>query len=79
MTLISKGEAKAVIDNATVSILADRPDNPHREALQALLEEAAAWPKDIKWACYSGYILGRAVGIREERQRRKTKGATPGK
>ena len=69
-------EAEAALTHALTDICSNSPDNPNLEAMLVLTRHADAKPKDVRWAAYCGYMLGRAAGIREERWRRKTKGAT---
>lgn len=71
MTPFTAKEARAILAHAPFYLCTSSASNPSREAVSVLMNTVREFKRDPAWAAVYGYALGRAVGIREERQRRK--------
>ena len=74
MSPFTAEEARAILKHTPLHLCARCASNPNREAVGVLLDEIEAdvtFRHDPAWAAVYGVALGRAIGIREERQRRK--------
>lgn len=74
MKYFTTEEAKAVIAHGDVSLCAYWDKNPALEAAKVLHDTVCSdrYARESPfWAAVAGFILGRATGIREERQRRQ--------
>lgn len=67
-------EARAIIENGDVLLCCNVSDNPNLEATQVLIDRVRRDRYDPFFVAITGFILGRAIGKREERARRS--GAT---
>lgn len=71
MKYFTAEEARAVILNGDMSLCLAGDTNPAKEAMQELFDVSQRHPRSPWSAAVCGFLLGRATGIREERQRRK--------
>lgn len=67
-------EAKRIMAHAKIKLCAIEPNNPNLAVARVLANLAKKNSgRDTFWAVWSGFMLGRATGIREERARRRKK------
>lgn len=72
MKYFSTEESKKVVENADAMLFVLCDDNPNYEAMKLLSDRASEGNScDNYWIACIGFALGRATGIREERERRK--------
>ncbi len=71
MEYFSAQQARIIIYRSPVDLCINSATNPNREALSVLLDLTRERADSPLLAAVSGFILGRATGIREERSRRK--------
>lgn len=71
MKYFTAEEARAILDNNSVLLCMVWDSNPGKEAARVLSDEVQRRPTESWSAAVRGFLLGRATGIREERQRRK--------
>lgn len=74
MKYFTAQEAKAIMNNGGVLLCTNWDENPALDQAIALRERVNSdmeCRRSPIWAAAYGFILGRATGIREERQRRK--------
>lgn len=67
-------EARAIMDHSDTTLCTNWDTNPALAEAQALSEKIKTdryCQNEPFWAAVCGFVLGRATGIREERQRRK--------
>ena len=71
MKYFTAEEARGIINHGDISLCTGGDLNPAKEAAQVLFDTAER-RHDSPWtAAVCGFVLGRATGIREDRQRRK--------
>ena len=72
MKYFTAKEASTIISKtASAELCANDPSNPNAEAMQALYDAVLELDNQPMIAAILGFALGRAVGTREERARRK--------
>ena len=72
MQYFTKDEAKRIINCQPIGLCFYNSSNPNVEAMVALAESIDSKPDASPFfAACTGFILGRATGVREERARRK--------
>lgn len=71
MEYFSAQQARLIIYKSPLDLCVNSATNPNREAFSALLDLARERADCPLMAAVSGFLLGRAIGIREERSRRK--------
>ena len=74
MKYFNAEEAQAIMSHNDITLCANWDTNPALDQARALHEHIEAdgcCRNDPSWAAVCGFLLGRATGIREERQRRK--------
>ena len=67
----TKKEATRILDNVRPLCFTSRDNNPYRETFQAALEQSHQ-DGSITMATIYGICVGMALGIRMERERRRT-------
>lgn len=74
MNYFTAEEAKAIMEYGDITLCTNWDMNPARAEARALsekIETGRHCQDDLFRAAVCGFVLGRATGIREERQRRK--------
>ena len=73
MKYFTKDEAKRIISNQPMGICFVTSNNPNAAAMRGLSEiiDTSIHKKDAYFMACTGFVLGRATGIREERARRR--------
>ena len=71
MQYFTKEEARRILNNCAVGLILPNDDNPCKAVIELLLEKSRVNANDVFWVACTGFLLGKAVGIHEERLRRK--------
>ncbi len=64
-------EARAIIEHGDVQLCLNSTRNPNLEAVQALVDLVTQGGYGPVLSAVSGFVLGRAIGKREERARKQ--------